>query len=180
MKRYKLTTKKLTTHYGHQWEVGVEQVISKPGNVLCSDQVFHFYDSPEVAVLLNPTHANITNPLLWEVSCDEVAHDGVKGGAKHMTLIKKVKAPRFTKLQKQVFAIKCALAVYRAKDFTIWANDFLSGKDRSARPAYAAYAADAAADTAARAAYAAADTAYAKKIRKAINAAAKFAANFKG
>ena len=230
MKRYKLTTQDMTTHAGHKWKIGVEQVIDEPGNTLCSDQVFHFYDSPEVAVLLNPAHANIANPLLWEVSCDEVAHDGTKGGAKHMTLTKKVKAPRFTELQKQVFAIKCALAVYKDMGFKKWANGFLSGKDRTAAraadAARAAYAADAArasyatyaarasyatyAAVAARASYAtyaarasyatyaavAARASYAScaavatyaayaaanttKIRKVINSAAKFAANFKG
>ena len=213
MKRYKLTTKDLTTHKGHKWVVGVEQFIAKPGNALCSDQVFHFYDSPRIAILLNPAHANISDPVVWEVDCDEVAHDGVKGGAKRMTIIKKVKIPHFTNLQKQIFAIKCALAVYRAEDFATWARDFISGKDRTkksaaaaARAAYAAYAAadagDAAAHAAADAAYAAAAAAHAayaadayaayaadayaadagdaEKIRKAINAAAKFAANFKG
>ena len=186
MKRYKLTKKDLTTHNGHEWEVGVEQVIDEPGNALCSDQVFHFYDSPEVAILLNPAHANITNPVVWEVDCDEVAHDGVKGGAKRMTLVKKIKAPKFTRLQKQVFAIKCALAVYKENTFVAWARGYLSGKDRSAAAAAAdAYAADAAdaAHYAARAAhyaahYAAADANVAN-IRRDIKAAAKFAANFK-
>ena len=208
MKRYKLTTKKLTTYNGHQWGVGVEQVIDKPGNALCSDQVFHFYDSPRIAILLNPAHAGISDPVVWEVDCDEVAHDGVKGGSKRMTIIKKVKIPHFTNLQKRIFAIKCALAVYSAEDFATWARDFISGKDRTKKSAAAAaYVAAVAADAAARAAAAraaayaavdaadAADSAYAayvaayaaaahagdaEKIRKAINAAAKFAANFKG
>ncbi len=152
MKRYKLTTKDMTTHRGHKWEVGVEQVIDKPGNSLCSDQVFHFYDSPEIAVLMNPMHAAITNPVLWEVDCDEVAHDGTKGGAKRMVLVKKIKAPKFTTLQKQVFVIKCALAVYKENTFVAWARGYLSGKDRSTEAAYAAARAAADAADAARAA----------------------------
>ena len=183
----------MTTHNGHKWEVGIEQVINKPGNRLCSDQVFHFYDSPEIAVLMNPAHANIDKPILWEVDCNEVAHDGAKGGAKRMTLVKKIKAPKFTTLQKQVFAIKCAMAVYKEKTFVAWAKDFISGDDRTKKSAYAAAdAADAAADAAAYAVYAvdvtvvtyaaayAASYAAAVKIRKSINSAAKFAANFKG
>lgn len=209
MKRYKLTTQDMTTHNDHKWEIGVKQVIDKHGNTLCSNQVFHFYDSPEIAVLLNPSHANIKNHRLWEVECDEVVHDGTKGGAKRMKLVKKVEAPVFSLLQKRVFAIKCALAVYKNKDFERWATNFLSGKNRSATDANAtgadaatyatyatgaAYAAGAAAanaadsvvytsdDVAYTAAYAAvsAATYAAGGNRKMIKSAAKFAANFRG
>ena len=161
MKRYKLTTKDVTTHKGYKWEVGVEQVITTPGNKLCSPEVFHFYDSPEIALLMNPAHANIENPVVWEVKCDEVAHDGTKGGAKRMTLVKRVPAPKFTRNQRTAFAIKTALAVYKNKAFVTWANDWLSGIDRSKGAAYAANAANAAAN-----------------LRKAIKAAAVFAVKF--
>ena len=64
------------------------------------------------------------------------------------------------------FAILCAKRVYKDKVWNKWADDWLSGVNRSNKAANAAYAAayaaaNAAANTAANAAYAAANAAYA-------------------
>ena len=144
MKKYKLTTQKITTHLGHPWEIGVKQTIETPGVRLCTTDVFHFYDSPELAILLNPIHANIPNPRLWEVACNQVAHDGLKGGAKWMTLKKELPLPAISATQKVAFGIYCArdIAKYSDPSWLAWADKWLSGADRSA--ASAARVADAA------------------------------------
>ena len=85
MIKYKLTTQGMATHNGHTWVVGEKQTITIAGEELCTEQVLHYYDSPELAVLFNPIHANIIYPRLWQVECDQVAHDGLKG-AKWMVL----------------------------------------------------------------------------------------------
>jgi hypothetical protein len=160
MIKYKLTDQDLRTHGGYRWKVGVERVIEKPGTELCSDQVFHFYDGPELAVLLNPIHADIENPRLWEVECDQVAHDEIKGGAKRMRLVRELPVPQVTMEQTVRFAILCAKKACHDPQFVAWADGWLSGGDRSkeaaAEAARAAWAARAATSWAAtRAAWAA-------------------------
>ena len=151
--KYKLTDQDMQTHQGFQWVLNKKQTIDIPGNHLCSDEVFHFYDSPEMAVLMNPIHANIKNPRLFKVSCNQVSHDGTKGGSKWMVLKQEIALPVFTTNQKVAFAIYCSLSYYKEKSFVSWAENWLSGKDRSARATAAAYDA---ADAAYNAAYAAA------------------------
>ncbi len=63
--KFKLTDQNMMTHGGTLWEIGVEKRITTPGKRLCSNQVFHYYDSPEVAVLFNPLHVNFLNPRLF-------------------------------------------------------------------------------------------------------------------
>jgi hypothetical protein len=138
MIKYKLTDHDLRTHGGYRWEVGVERVIENQGTELCSDRVFHFYDGPELAVLLNPIHANIKNPRLWEVECDQVAHDVTKGGAKRMRLVRELPVPQVTMEQRVRFAILCAKEVCHDPQFVAWADGWLSGGDRSKEAAQAA------------------------------------------
>jgi hypothetical protein len=90
---------------------------------------------------------------------------GLKGGSTKLRITQEIQYVAPTKEQCVKFAILCASAVCRDKSFIKWANNWLSGKDRScgaADKAYSAahadaadayYAADAAAaDAAARAA----------------------------
>ena len=170
MKKYKLTTQDVTTHNGFQWEIGKKYEISTPGTALCSPDVFHFYDTPELAVILNSIHANIQAERLWEISCDQVSHDGLKGGAKWMTLNKELSLPQISIFQRVAFSILCAkdLAQYNDPDWLLWADKWLTGEDRSAaaaakRAARAAKRAARAAKRAARAAKSAESAAWAAK-----------------
>ena len=83
----------MTTYGGEKWEIGEKKEIEKEGNALCSDEVFHFYDSPELAVLFNPIHGYYQNYKRWEIECDEVAHDGLKGGSKRQILKNEIAIP---------------------------------------------------------------------------------------
>jgi hypothetical protein len=89
-------------------------------------------------VLLNPIHANIKNPRLWEVECDQVAHDVTKGGAKRMRLVRELPVPQVTMEQRVRFAILCAKEVCHDPQFVAWADGWLSGGDRSKEAAQAA------------------------------------------
>ena len=163
MIKYKLLNPDLTTHGGFKWEVGKTYTIDKPGNELCSNQVFHCYESPATATIFNRRHANIQNPVCYSVEVGEiVADDGLKMGTKSMALIDPVDLPAFTKRQYRIFAIYCArYALNKAKlnipEWDKWADLFLSGDAAAADTAAAAY--DAAAYAAADTAAAAADTA---------------------
>lgn len=151
MIKYKLTDQNMQTHGGFQWVLGKKEVITSPGATLCSDQVFHYYASPEQAVLLNPVHAGIRNPRLFTAEIDkEVVFDGLKGGCHEMTLVKELTLPTITLNQRVEIAIRLALTRCHNPCFTDWANNWLSGADRSAKAARAA--ARAAADWAERSA----------------------------
>ena len=144
MIKYKLLNKDLTTHGGFQWEVGKTYTIDKPGNTMCSDEVFHCYESPATAAIFNGRHANIQNPVCYSVEVgDIVADDGLKMGTKSMTLIEQVNLPVFTNRQYRVFAILCTkYALDKAKlnipVWTKWADLYLTDVDAAAAAAYAA------------------------------------------
>jgi hypothetical protein len=164
---------KLTDHNGYtrrgqcnetRWEVGKSVRATGAGTDLCTDGVLHYYDSPYLAMLMNPIHAGIENPRMFEVEGDQVATDGLKSGAKSLTVIREISPPQPTTEIRVTFAILCTLKVYKDKKFASWARDWLSGKDRSERAAEAAaraaeWAAEWAAAAAARAAVWAAEAA---------------------
>ena len=147
MIKYKLTDQDGYTRRGlpnkTQWKVGKTITIAGNGNRLCSADVIHFYDTPLIAVLLNPIHANIDDPLLWEVEVDGVvAYDGIKGGTKSLTPLRVLPLPAISITQRIRFAIFCTLEFYYEENFVRWANKWLSGEDRSAAAAEAASAED--------------------------------------
>ena len=176
MRKYKITTQNMTTHNGHPWEVGVEQTVLNPTAELCSPGVFHFYDSPEIAVLMNPIHANIANPRLFAAEIDRVViHDGTKGGCHGMTLVLELPLPTIDMATRLAFGIFCALEVYPDADFSAWAAAWMDGSDRSRAAGAAWEAAEAAAGAAAGAAAEAAEAA-AEAAAGAAGAAAEAAA----
>jgi hypothetical protein len=180
--RYKLTTQAQTTHKGFKWVPGEWREAKGKGAEGCTDGVLHYYDSPKAAAMFNLCHADLKSPILWSFETDqEIGHDGLKGWCKRVRILEKMALPVFSTEQRVAFAIRCALLAYKNKAFTTWAENWLSGKDRSARTAYATRAAVyAAAEVATRAAayatraavYAAAEVA----TRAAADAAAEVAA----
>lgn len=143
---YKLTNADLTTYEGCQWEIGVPKTASGKGD-LCGDGWLHYYrDDPRVAVLMNQGGFDLETARLWEVQADgEQLHDGqLKSGCTKLTLIKEIPLPAMTISQRVAIAIHCALAIYSESSFVDWANNWLSGKDRSGAAEAAARAAEAA------------------------------------
>ena len=162
MKYYKLLSKEMTSYNNTKWEIGVPISILKKGNTMCSDEVLHCYNHPFLAAFLNPIHVNIKEPFLFEISVDEIVNtDGLKFASKSQTLLKEIPLPEISREQKIEIAIRITKTVNKNEKWNLWADEWLSGKDRSKESArtYAAYAAYAA-DYAAYAAYAAAAYAY--------------------
>jgi len=158
---YKLTDENMQTHDEFQWKAGkwYEIPADDRGQGLCSRSWFHVYIDPVLALFLNPIGAHFTNPRLFEAEGDgEWKNDRyLKCGCTRLKLIRELPVPTISHEQRIAFAIYCAVQVYRNPNFLQWADAWLDGSNRSADAAYAAYAADAAAD----AAYAAADAAHA-------------------
>src|SRR5208283_5368726 len=143
MIKYKLTDPEGYTRRGKvgetKWEPGKTLMATGEGNALCTDGVIHFYDDPVLALMVNPVHADIANPQVWGIDVDEiVARDGLKGGCKEARAIRIVATPRITEIQRQAFGILCALEVCSKPAWAQWANNWLSGKDRTTEAAAAA------------------------------------------
>ena len=180
MKLYKLTNKDNITHGNFKWVLNKNYYIEKEKRrpVLCSDGVFHAYKDINLALLLNPIHAGIKNPNIFEAEGDIVVEDYNKVGTYELKLTKEIPIPdwyRDNNIRNRVcvqFAILCAESVVhlynnkypkddRPNKAIRLAKDYLKGEVSEALvAAYAAYADDAAyaaaADAAAaRAAYAA-------------------------
>ncbi len=154
---YKLTDQKNQTHDGCQWGENITHEITKPGATLCTDEVIHFYAHPGLAVFMNSHHANIYNPRLWECEVENVvANDYTKSGCKKLTTLKRLPVPKLSTEQRIEIAIRIARLVYFEEKWTKWADDWITGEDRSATSAYTAAAYSAAAYYAAHAAYSAA------------------------
>jgi hypothetical protein len=180
MKLYKLTDEHNET-YGHtKWGENVSHTATGTGG-LCSSGVIHAYTDPLLAAFFNPIHGDFKSPRLWEAeSGDELVSDGTKVGVKTLTTVRVVDLPEISTTQRVEIAIRCALIVYHNPDFETWANNWLSGKDRTeeaaaAAMAVAAMAVAAAAEWTAVAAWAAM-AARAARAAEAARAAAKAAA----
>jgi hypothetical protein len=167
MKLYKLTDENGYTRNKTHWGEGVSHSGTGKGK-LCGPGYIHAYTHPLLAVFLNPIHANLDNPLLWEAEGEIALEDhGLKVGCIKLTTTHQIPLPTITIEHRVRFAIGCALFVCHDAGFVQWANAWLDGIDRSANAsALAAEAAESAAWAAAWAAWAAA---------KAANASAKAA-----
>ena len=150
---YKLTDQKMKTYNGFQWALGEKKTASGNGG-LCGPGFLHAYTHPLLAVLLNPIHANISKPRLFECAGTVAKADsGLKVGCTVLTLTREIGLPPITTVQSVSFAILCAKEVCKGVKWNAWADGWLSGEDRTARAA--ADSAARAADSAARAARAA-------------------------
>lgn len=149
---YKLTDRdgytQRDTPYALKWGEWVTHEASSPGTELCTSQVIHYYGSPELALLLNPIHAGITEPLVWEAEISKsVAHDGLKGGAKRLTTIQQVTIAAPTTAQRVRFAILCSLELPQVPGYCAWTRHWLDGTNRTEVAAEAVAAAVATAVT---------------------------------
>ena len=138
MKVYMLTDQNRMTYNNTLWGENITHKTSGKGK-LCSNGWLHFYYNPHIAVLLNPIHANIPNPTLWEAKAKGRFRDdhGLKGGCTKLTTIKQLPLPEITLEQKIEFGIRCVMQVCKNKNWLTWANKWLSGEDRSQESALA-------------------------------------------
>lgn len=161
---YKLTNQNMQTYGGCQWVIGEEKTTSGKDK-LCSSGWLHCYSDPLLAVMLNPIHGNYKYPKLFEAEAGgrEKHNHGLKSGYTKMTLVKELPVPEVTLIQRVAFGILCVMNVITNLNWRVWAEGWLSGKDRTymsaSGAAWAAWAAEsaAAADAAWSAARAAMD-----------------------
>jgi hypothetical protein len=101
------------------WEIGIKR--------------FGFaYANPELAVLSTPIFERFGHLRIFEASGKKnnlLRFDG------EFTLLRETYVPEFTLVQRQWFAIQCALAVYNDPVFVSWANAWIDGTDRSSETA---------------------------------------------
>jgi hypothetical protein len=179
---YKLLTQDMKTRKGKynemDWsDVGEWHEANGEGG-LCTAGMIHDYDDPWIAVVMNPAHAAIHNPVMYETERDGPTEtDGLKCGCKRLRLVRRVDIPDVPRVQRVAFGILAAMQVCHDDVWLTWARAWLSGEDRSSTSAR--YAAEAAAYVAfAAAATAAAYAAYAHDY--AAEAAAEAAATANG
>ena len=155
---FKLTTQEGKTHNETQWGENVTHEAT--GDIeqdLCSNAWIHAYTHPLLAILMNPAHAMIKNPILWEGNGEgEAKFEPLKCGFRKFTTLRQIPLPEVTNVQKVAFGILCAKEINTDSSWNQWADKWLSGEDRTKSSAY--YAAYAAA-SAASAAYAASNAA---------------------
>ena len=194
---YKLTDQDMRTHNGfqaysvgdsmrerglqrqglEQWTLNKEETASGKGG-LCGPGFLHAYTDPLLAILLNPIHADIKSPRLFKgTGTVSKTDNGLKIGCTEMTLTEEMELPVINIVQRIAFGILCTKEVYKDKDWNTWADNWLSGKDRTEATAEAAArAARAARATAEAAARAATAEAAAWEAAEAAEAAAAAAA----
>ena len=129
---YKLTDSKMRTYNGFQWELGKWYETTGKGK-LCSSSWLHFYNNPLVGMFLNLTYVNIGNSRLFraEVEGNFIDDNGLKCGYSRARLIEELPVPQISPVQRVRFAILCAKEVYKEKKWNEWADNWLSGKDRT-------------------------------------------------
>jgi hypothetical protein len=93
---YKLTNQQCKTHGGYLYgKIG--SVHTKPKQdhdyALCSSDVFHAYSNPNLAFLMNPIHAEITNPRLWLVLGNVVVDNSLKVGSSYQLVVRELATP---------------------------------------------------------------------------------------
>jgi hypothetical protein len=128
---YKLTTPKGLTTNETVWGANITHTASGAGRELCTADVIHAYTSPLLAMLLNPIHANICEPLLWEAEGEIVVKDWGNVGCKTLTTLRRIDPPVFSDTQRAAFAILAAKEVCKDTAWNEWADAWLTGKDRS-------------------------------------------------
>lgn len=131
---YKLTTQENTTHEGCLWIPGEWKMTNGKGP-LCTPGWLHAYSDPLVASFMNPAHANIVNPKLWEAEAEGKFQDdhGLKCGYASMRIVKEIPLPTISVGKKIEIAIHCAIiAGYDNGDFVAWALHWINGDDRTA------------------------------------------------
>ncbi len=119
MKLYKLTDQDHMTQGNTKWGANVTRRVKRVAKEprLCSQDVLHAYKSKELALLLNPIHAGLSSPVIWEAEGKVVAQDYGKVGVFELTTTHMIRLPKWyqdptTRKRVQVmFAILCAEAV---------------------------------------------------------------------
>src|SRR3990167_5711077 len=97
MTTYKLTDHNGRTHGGTQWGENVRHEATGTFNRPCTDGVIHSYTSHYLAALLNPIHANFSEPQLWHFREEgDWQTDGLKRWGKVGMTLRRARLPHYT------------------------------------------------------------------------------------
>ena len=123
-----------------QWAAGVTHEAEDYRGILCRKGIIHAYESPLVAILMNPVHANYNPARLWlcETDAEVVRNDQLKCGVRRLTCVEELPLPEIKTAARVRAAILCAWEVCEDQGWRAWATKWLSGEDRSAESAWAA------------------------------------------
>jgi hypothetical protein len=136
---YKLTDENLTTQNNTRWVINEWKETDGIQRELCNSSWLHAYEDIYVAAFMYVIHVNYSNPRFFKAEGDgKFLSDGTKCGVTRLRLVEEIPLPTITKEQRIKIAILCALKVCHEASFVTWANDWLSGKDRSENAADAA------------------------------------------
>jgi len=105
---YKFLTFEMTSHNDFKWKLGESYTIDRPGNKMCSRDVFHCYNHPLLAEFVLPLHLRIrANYDLYKIEVPEfVNNDGLKFASKSQKVIEKIERPAITKENRIEIAIR--------------------------------------------------------------------------
>jgi len=141
---YKFLTPQLTSHNDFQWKLGETYTIDKPGNRMCSKQVFHCYNHPLLAEFVMPMHLSGKDYDLYKIEVPEfINSDGLKFVSKSQKVIEKIERSVITNEHRIEIAIRVAKLVCVNVEWNAWADKWLTGEDRSEESAASAYYASA-------------------------------------
>jgi hypothetical protein len=116
MKLYKLTTQDNTTYDDFKYVINQKYTKPKKDNPqLCTNDIYHAYKDINLAFLLNPIHANIINPRLYECQGEIVISDFSKVGCFDLTLTKEIKPPTWVG-RKDEIKVRLLFAVLSARE----------------------------------------------------------------
>ena len=135
----------MQTHNAFQWKLNTKTPTLSGWGGLCSSGFYHAYTHPLLAAFLNPIHANIAEPLLFQGYGygKSESDNGLKIGFTEIKITKQIELPQPTTVQRVAFGLLCAKTVCKDADFVAFADGYLIGNDRS-EAAGAAWAARAA------------------------------------
>jgi hypothetical protein len=133
MARYLLTNTDNYTWRGSRIFPGRSVFSSKTGHNVIEKNSAEIGESPLVAIMLNPWHAQLDEPKMLELQFSQVAV--VKDDPSINMQVRETGVPSVTTDQKIVFALMVLKEVYENVGFAEWAGSWISGTDRSAESA---------------------------------------------
>jgi len=130
---YKLTRQDRTTRDGFKYPPKGSRLPELDGaGELCSCHWYHGYAHPLLAVLHAPIHVDSDYTKMIEIEVPKVyALDQMKLGFTTGIVGRVIPLPKITDEQRKRYAIGCACSVYKDRSFRKWADDWISGKDRT-------------------------------------------------
>ena len=133
MARYLLANIENSTWRGSRILPGHSVFSSKASNTIVAKNATEFGESPLVAIMLNPWHAQLDLPKMLEFQFSQVAL--VKDDPRINMQVREIETPSVTTDQKIVFGLMVLMEVYENESFAEWAEHWICGSDRSAESA---------------------------------------------